>query len=81
MISALSWIPRGVAKSVPQEAAITEEEIAAAKSAAEGITLPHKQLQNAACFTSPISSHGKAMPKAARQVIIRTGSEALSSSQ
>lgn len=37
MISALSWIPRGVAKSVPVEAAITEEEIAAAKLAAEGI--------------------------------------------
>ena len=42
MISALSWIPRGVAKSVPQEAALTAEELAAAKVAAEGNTLRHR---------------------------------------
>lgn len=36
MISAVAWIPRGVAKSVPIETGFTEEELAAAKVAAEG---------------------------------------------
>lgn len=37
MISALAWIPRGVAKSIPQESAFTEEELATAKLAAQGV--------------------------------------------
>ena len=37
MISALSWLPRGVAKSGPQETKFTEEELAAGRAAAEGL--------------------------------------------
>lgn len=44
MISALTWIPRGVAKAVPTAAEYTEEEVAAAKAAAEGTRSVHLEL-------------------------------------
>ena len=35
MISAICWIPKGAAKPVPEQAEITEEELAALKAQAE----------------------------------------------
>ena len=39
MISAVTWVPRGAAKAVPKTAEYTEEELAAAREAANGMPL------------------------------------------